>query len=140
MRSVSVAIGFLALGATSWLNAQSQPACSSSTSQQQSLKAWVTWLATAPASDSGVVAQRSYLHIPPVSAGQVTVVTAAATCDSLRTAYAQALGVSSASSLSLIVIKAESVYVVNDPSRRAGEWVLSNVFNLQFERLQGFLY
>ena len=51
-----------------------------------------------------------------------------------------ALGVSSASSLSLIVIKAESVYVVNDPSRRAGEWVLSNVFNLQFERLQGFLY
>ncbi|HSE65405.1 MAG TPA: hypothetical protein VLB12_00365, partial [Gemmatimonadales bacterium] len=93
-----------------------------------------------PASDSGVVAQRNYLHIPAVSANQVVVVTTTATCDSLRTAYAQALGVSPVASLSVIVIKADSVYVVNDPSRRAGEWVLSNIFNLQFQRLQGFLY
>lgn len=116
-----------------------EPACSPDTASQSSLKAWVTMLSTAPASDTQLVARRQYLQIPAVAANQVTVITTASTCQSVRTSYAQSMGVS-ASGLSVVVVKAGSVYVTFDPSKKAGEWTRSGVYSLQFQQKKMFLF
>ena len=146
MRTIVLALPFMlaCLGtgtATSIVAAQSPPACNPDTASRRYFLDWVTDYATAPATDSLTVAVRNGIGIPAVAASQVTVSTSATTCSKARNAYAKLPGVTkSATLLSVIVVKAGSIYVVSDPTQRTGEFGAAGTFDGQWRKISAFNY
>ena len=124
---------------TSKIVAQSPPACNPDTLARSDFRDKVLEYATAPATDTVGVYLRNRLSIPAVPASQVTTIATATTCSKARDAYAKLAKVSAAT-LSVIVVKAGSVYVVMDPRQHTGEWKLAITFDGQWRKLAGFDY
>jgi hypothetical protein len=82
------------------------------------------------------------LRIPQVtSSSQVTIITNTTTCAQARTALAATLdNPVAASDLSVILLQVDTVYVVSDPTQRAGDYSLAAVYGAAFQPLDKFGY
>ena len=122
-----------------------QAACSPDTTMQAQLKADVTLWAMADSTDTESTQKRQNAQIPHVTnSTSVSLVTNSGTCGQLRTALAALLdnGVP-ASSLSVVAIQVDTVFVVVDPSQSAGgdgEWLGMGIFGSAYQLIESVLY
>jgi hypothetical protein len=128
-----------ALLVTSTVLGQSAPACSPDTTARSALKGWVLNLVTAPASDSDRVASRDSVRLSAVPANKVSIISTTSTCNSARNAMAPLLGVP-ASTISVVVVKSGSRYVVQAPTQTRGEFIPTSTLTLQFAVLRNYTY
>ena len=77
--------------------------------------------------------------IPAVASGEVVSVTSTATCESLAQAFSAAIGSAPENGRWLLAVQAGSVYVVEDPEERAGEFTRGMVLNQQMAVLSKFV-
>jgi len=101
---------------------------------------WVVRFATAPRTDSVSVSWRQLIKLPAVAASQVSAITNATTCSTARTKYALLSGIAPSNTLSVIVIKAGTNYLVLDPTQVTGEYVLGGTFNSSWVNVGRFTY
>lgn len=140
MKSLAITATIL-LSSSFWISAsgQSLPACLGNPDEDAALRGWVLEWTTAPISDTARANRRAYFHLPPADSAEVVVVSDSATCEQSRASLSQYLG-AAAESLSVVVVHADSVYVVVDPGQTAGEWYKGAVLGSQFQVLKGLLY
>lgn len=81
----------------------------------------VTRFATAPVTDTISTNWRTIIQLPAVPAAEISEITAQSICVAARIRYAQLPGVAQAGVLSVIVIRAGTVYLVIDPTQQNGE-------------------
>lgn len=134
----------LLAGATAicWLSGLSdstRPACRNDPEHAQELRAWVLSWTSAPGTDTMRVNRRVWPHLPSADSTMVTVVADSLTCEQARSGYAQSVGMAP-DTISIVAVRADSVYVVIDPACTAGEWILASVLGSRFQPLKGFLY
>ncbi len=98
---------------------------------------WVTKVATG--SDSVSLSRRNQLLIPATTASKVSAVTDAKTCTKAAKAYATIVGVSYVAGHPVYVVKANTVYIVQDSTVKAGEFARGVVFDRQFALLEKFI-
>ena len=95
----------------------------------------------ATSTDPGDVAQRNRLGIPATTAANVTYVTTEQVCSKAATAFAANVGVVNGPPVSgvLYVVKVGSVYVVDDPSQKMGEFSIRMVLTDKFKYVSQFM-
>ena len=100
-----------------------------------------TLKALATSTESGDVTQRNRLGIPATSAANVTYVTTEQVCSKAATAFGAHVGVVNGPPVSgvLYVVKVGSVYVVDDPSQKMGEFSIRMVLTDKFKYVSQFM-
>lgn len=92
---------------------------------------------TATSSDSTAISSRTRLKIPKVSASKVSYVTDTRMCQQAVNAYSAAAGVP-ANGRSVYLVKVGTIYVIKDPTVKAGEWWYSMTADSKFKILVKF--
>lgn len=140
LRSTIICLGILLPAFASGAHGQSPPACNGNAQKRTEFKNWVAQFAAAATSDTAAANRRLWLHLPKVSAAsKVQIITAKNTCKSARTAYASAVG-KTASTLSVILLKVDTVYVVTDTTVLNGGYTSAAVLGTTFVLRKGFFW
>ena len=96
---------------------------------------WVRFTATS--TDSSAITSRANLKIPKVAASKVSYVTDTRICQQAVNAYSAAAGVL-ANGRSVYLVKVGTIYVIKDPTVKAGEWWYSMTADSKFKILVKF--
>lgn len=122
------------------VSARGQSACRPADSVSTYILRWVTQIATG--TDSVYALQRSNMRIPQVPASQITYVTDKTVCNKALSPYNAnsvmqdaSTGTTVPPSGKVYVVKVGTVYVVHDPAKKAGEFMLFVTLDRQYRLL-----
>lgn len=123
------------------LHAQT-PACSPDADARIALERWIEKWTMAPASDSLNSGKRTMLHLPvATNTSQVNVITSSPTCQQLRSALAVSLGGNVPdTSLSVVAVQVDTVYVALDKAQKAGDYIVVGVYGSAYQELARFFH
>ncbi|MGE0354728.1 MAG: hypothetical protein AB7I33_15790 [Gemmatimonadales bacterium] len=107
--------------------------CHPDTAVLRSMATYYTSLATR--NDSAAQASRAALTIPEVPAEEVVPVTSDSVCATAAAALTALLGPPASGSREVYVVRVGAVYVVWDPTLRAGHFDVSYVFDDRFQNV-----